>query len=254
MIALLLLPLLAIAALAAPATTDSPPLTESESIKEGTQLIAELRAQRPAENSSAAAVLKLRGADGERTEIPVRLRTEIVDPATWRAIYEANPSGQQSTEKLVVTRRVNGANDYSLSRGDGDAAALDGTKIFQPFAGSDFSAADLGLEFLHWPTQKVLKHEMRRGRPCKLMESSTPKPSAGAYARVLSWVDTETGGLIRAEAYDANRKLVKEFSLKSFKKVDGRWQLQEMEMISHPQDSRTRLEFDLTVDAAKAAP
>jgi hypothetical protein len=57
--------------------------------------------------------------------------------------------------------------------------------------------------------------------------------------------------MVRAEAYDAASKLVKEFALKSFKKVEGQWQLREMEMISYPRDSRTRLEFELNVNADK---
>lgn len=254
MIILLLLPLLAVAALAAPAPVESGALTAGEAIHEGAQLIAELRAQRPAENSTMNAVLKLRGTDGERFDIPVKMSTEIVDRSTWRAIYETVPNQSATAEKLVVTRQINGANQYSLAQNGAVASPLTGAKIFQPFAGSDFSAADLGLEFLQWPTQKVLKHEMRRGRPCKVLESSNPNPVPGAYSRVLSWVDNETGGLIRAEAYDVNRALTKEFSLKSFKKVDGRWQLRDMEIISYPRDSRTRLEFDLSVDAKPPAP
>jgi hypothetical protein len=32
---------------------------------------------------------------------------------------------------------------------------------------------------------------------------------------------------------------------KSFKKVNGQWELQEMEILNVQKDSRTRLEFDL---------
>jgi hypothetical protein len=78
-----------------------------------------------------------------------------------------------------------------------------------------------------------------------------PKPEGAGYARVLSWIDNETGGLLRAEAYGADQKLVKEFSLRSFKKVNGQWQLREMEIISYPADSRTRLEFELNLEAGK---
>ena len=127
-------------------------------------------------------------------------------------------------------------------------------EFLRPFAGSDFSPADLGLEFLHWPAQKLIKGEMRMGRWCDVLESAHPQPPPGAYARVVSWVDHETGGLIRAEAHDARGRLVKTFSLRNFKKVDGRWQLKEMEIINETADTRTRLEFDLTVDAGESAP
>ena len=42
----------------------------------------------------------------------------------------------------------------------------DGTMI--PFVGSDFWLGDLGLEFFHWPEQKVLKKEFHRNCACTL--------------------------------------------------------------------------------------
>jgi hypothetical protein len=39
--------------------------------------------------------------------------------------------------------------------------------------------------------------------------------------------------------------LLKEFAPKSFKKVNGQWELQEMEIRNVQTGSRTRLEFDL---------
>ena len=47
-----------------------------------------------------------------------------------------------------------------------------------PFAGSDFWIADLGLEFFHWPEQKVLKKEFRRNCSCVVLESTNPNPAA----------------------------------------------------------------------------
>jgi len=250
MIRWLLLPSLAVAALAAQPPTPSAPANGAAG---GQRLRAELLAQQPPENSSVPAVLKIRAGDGERRDIPVRLRTERVDSATWRAIYETTSAGD-AAERLVVTRRTGGVNDYALASGGRGAAPLIGTNLFRPFAGSDFSAADLGLEFLHWPTQTLVKSEMRRGRPCKVLVSTAAPGSGGAYARVLSWIDNETGGLLRAEAYDAQGRLVKEFSLRSFKKVNGQWQLREMEIITYPQDSRTRLEFELDLNASRTDP
>ena len=62
---------------------------------------------------------------------------------------------------------------------------------------------------------------------------------------MISWVDVETLGIVKAEAYDANNKLMKTFTPKKFKKVSGRWQLKEMEMLNERTDSRTTITFDL---------
>ncbi|HEY3932691.1 MAG TPA: outer membrane lipoprotein-sorting protein [Verrucomicrobiae bacterium] len=122
---------------------------------------------------------------------------------------------------------------------------LSGAEIMMPFAHSDFWIADLGLEFFHWPEQKILKHEMKRGRSCQVLESTNPNPSTNGYSRVVSWIDNETLGIVHAEAYDFKNKLLKEFDPKSFKKVNGRWELQEMEIRNIQTGSRTRLEFDV---------
>ena len=114
-----------------------------------------------------------------------------------------------------------------------------------PFAGSDFWICDLGLEFFHWPEQKVLKHETRRTRACAVLESINPNPAAGGYSRVDTWIDNETLGVVHAEAYDANDKLLKIFDPKSFKKVNGQWELEDMEIRNVQTGSRTVIKFDL---------
>ena len=124
---------------------------------------------------------------------------------------------------------------------------MKGSKTYFPFGISDFWLRDLGLEFFHWPAQKVLPKttSLKRGREYTLLESTNPNPPTNGYARVLSWIDKESGGILAAEAYDANGKLLKEFEPKSFKKVNGQWELSEMEIRNVQTGSRTRLEFDL---------
>jgi len=114
-----------------------------------------------------------------------------------------------------------------------------------PFADSDFWIADLGLEFFHWPDQKVLRHEGKRTRACAVLESTNPNPSPGAYSHVDSWIDNETLGLVHAEAYDASGKLLKVFDPKSFKKVNGQWELQDIEIHNVQTKSHTSIKFDL---------
>ncbi len=128
---------------------------------------------------------------------------------------------------------------------DRKAMALSGSNTTIPFANSDFWICDLGLEFLHWPGQKILRGDTARGRLCKVLESTNPDPSTNGYSRVLSWIDNETLGIVEARAYDANGKLFKEFYPKDFKKVDGQWQVGSMEIDNVQTRSRTQLVFDL---------
>ena len=239
-------------------TTTGPAATAtndlSEAVIQGRQLARQLCEAQPAENFTNSGVLTIQDAKGRNSEIPVNCEV-IVTPTNWQSIYDIRRINTNEThaawETLIVTHSGNGPNRYQFHKvflkseifGPVNTN-LSGEQTMIPFADSDFWIADLGLEFFHWPEQKILKHEMRRGRACKVLESTNPHPSPNGYSRVVSWIDNETLGLVQAEAYDAKGKLLKEFYPKSFKKVNGQWELQEMEIRNDQTGSRTRLEFN----------
>ena len=206
---------------------------------EGRALVQELLAQRPAENSTNTGVLKIRDSKGKRTEFPVTIVT-LITTTNWQNIYTVAPATNQETATLTVVHTDQRSNQY-LTRSNSPSCMV-------PFATSDFWLADLGLEFYHWPQQRLLKKELRRGESCNVLESVNPQPAPGAYSRVVSWIDIDTGGIIHADAYGHDKKLLKVFEPKRFNKVNGRWQLKEMEIRNEQTDSRTTLVFDLEVD------
>jgi hypothetical protein len=223
--------------------------------KEGQTLAAELRAQRPVENLSTSGLLKQRDASGKwRRQTAVRMEVRLGEKS-WQSVYQALTTNGLVLETLLVTHRDGQPNRYQYLRAAGSddalarAVTLTGDQAAVPFAGSDFWLADLGLEFFHWPLQRIVKKEMRKSRSCRVLESIQANPGPGGYARVLSWIDFETDKLVRAEAYDQQRRLLKEFSIGSVKKINGRWQLKSMEIRDEATDSRTRLEFDLRLEA-----
>ena len=50
---------------------------------------------------------------------------------------------------------------------------------------------------------------------------------------------------MNAEAYDSKGKVLKEFAIKTLKKIEGKSELKEMEMDNRQTGSRTWIEFDL---------
>jgi hypothetical protein len=199
---------------------------------QGRELAEQLIAQTPTENLTNTGMLEIRRSKGARSEIPVQFETHV-GTNWWSAVYSTSQvTNGIGMTYLVVIHYPHKANQYEFN---GGPIAPTDTAI--PFAGSDFWMCDLGLEFFHWPDQRILKKDIRRSRGCVVLESKN--------ARVDSWIDTETDGIVQAEAWDAQGNEMKEFEPKEFKKVNGQWELQEME-ISNPQTgSRTRLEFNL---------
>jgi outer membrane lipoprotein-sorting protein len=225
-------------------------LNPVEAEQQGHALVADLLAQRPEQNATNTGVMRIRDAKGSQREVPIRFEV-VPKSSAWLNIYEASPVGNLPGEKLIILHCDAQPNQYSVSpvtpsRDAGSSPRkLSGNETMAAFAGSDFWVADLGLEFLHWPKQLLLKKEMRRSRSCNVLESVNPQPIAGAYSRVRCWIDIENGGIVLAEAYDSQDKLLKEFAPKEIKKIQGEWQLEEMEIRNVQVGSRTRVTFNL---------
>lgn len=212
----------------------------------GQQLASELRSAPPEEETVMKGKLSIRESSGTSREIAFSLQIQVMTNR-WSVTYEPSLTNTPAWPSFSVVHEKGQPNQYLERSQSGEASwkPLDHTSITKAFAGSDFSVFDLGLEFLHWPQQRWLRDEMRKSRSCHVLESTDPSSQGGGYRRVLSWLDVETGGLLLAEAYDAQGKLVKEFTVNSMKKVGQRWQVQQMEIRNLPNRSRTRLDFEL---------
>ncbi|HEX7569496.1 MAG TPA: outer membrane lipoprotein-sorting protein [Verrucomicrobiae bacterium] len=242
-------------------------------IIQGRKLASQILEQHPTEGFTKSGMLKIRNSSKDSLDIPLKCDV-LLSSNSWQNIFTAFFTNH--TEILTITvspdiqiyrlggdfpdqgfmtgsnpNRLGPLTTYHhtgmanrptnvLNKGKTDYSMI-------PFANSDFWRCDLGLEFFHWPAQKVLPKttNLKRGREYTLLESTNPNPATNGYSRVLTWIDKESGGILEAEAYDMNGKLLKDFAPKSFKKVNGQWELQEMEIRNVQTGSRTRLEFDL---------
>jgi Outer membrane lipoprotein-sorting protein len=220
--------------------------------REAQALVQTLLSQRPAKELSLDGVFKIRHSGGRRTEVAVHYAVRST-PDHWESVYQTAAAPSFGPEHLVVVHRADEQpNRYlftqiSLDGLRTNSMSLTGAEANVSFAGSDFWLTDLGMEFLHWPQQRLVRNApitMRLGRPCKVLESVNPRPAVGTYRRVVSWIDAELGNLIYAEACDFENQPYKVFSLRGFKRVNGHWQVKEMELRNDKADSRTDLEFN----------
>jgi hypothetical protein len=229
----------------------------SEAEIEGRQLAQAILQERPATNLVQQGILRIEDSNRRVTTTQITFVTFVTNES-WEAKYSVGQTinGSNAFIRLVIVHQNRQSSEYFVARdvfkaGDDEMIALsipkplNETEIMAPFADSDFWICDLGLEFFHWPDQKILKHESRRTRECAVLESTNPNPSPGTYSRVDSWIDNETLGIVHAEACDSNGKLLKVFDPKSFKKVNDQWELQDMEIRNVQTRSRTWIKFDL---------
>jgi hypothetical protein len=229
------------------------PLDPVQAVQEARDLVAEMLAQTPDRNSTNTGRVKIRDAEGKEREIPVRFEVTLT-PTNWTSAYETLPSaGAAGGVRLNVIHSGEQPNRYELfdpaAAGISNAAPrrLMPEQIMVPFAGSDFWIADLGLEFLHWPKQRLLKKEMRHSKSCKVLESINPAPVPGGYARVESWITIESPhGIVHADAYDQSGEVLKRFDPANVEKIQGEYQLEEIEMRNRKTGSHTWIKFKLT--------
>jgi hypothetical protein len=143
-----------------------------------------------------------------------------------------------------VTHTPGTRNEYRLTAADSNQTSiLTGNETMTPFAASDYWVADLGVEFLHWPGQRLLTNQVHRSQSCHKLESTNPAPGTNGYTRVISWIDIDTGGIVEAEAWDVKGKF-KIFEPTSVQKVNGRYQVRELEIRNTRTRTKTILVFN----------
>lgn len=222
-------------------------LDPAEGAREGQKLVADLLAEKPEASVTNEVVLRIRNAGGVEKLVPARF-TVLAQGGHAVSIYETIGSlPDDAAMKLTIVHPEKGPDDYQLSQPpSAPAKKLSGNDTMIPFGGSDFWAVDLGLGFLRWPKQVVVRKEMRKGQFCAVLESTNPNPAPGAYAQVLSWVAVNRPGvvIVHADALDSHGEVLKRFDPKKLEKVNGQWQLEEMQIRNAQTGTRTTVNFN----------
>jgi hypothetical protein len=225
------------------------PLSAMDPVKAGQLLAERLRASLPAEKTSLKGIIKIRHRGAATIEVPFRFEARPGE-TNWTSVYQISSAGESVAAELTIVHSPGRPNEYLYAKAakpgeiPGEPARLTNDLAAIPLANSDFWLADLGLEFAHWPGQRYIKGEMRASRYCYVLESINPNPGSAGYSKVKSWIDQESGGVYLAEAYDRAGKLLKDFRVAKLTKIDGQYQLQEMDIENAETGSRTSLQFD----------
>lgn len=231
-----------------------PALNGSEATRaerEGRELTLDLLNRIPSNSFTNTGTLIIKKRGVAPVEIPARFIVLTLGNR-WFSVYEASgPETAGGTNQITILHTPGKPSRYyvgTLGAAERTTPLPMDTVATLPFAESDFWVCDLGLEFLRWPIQRLLKQDIVRGQSCHVLESVHPNAPAGAYTRVVSWLDIDTGGIVLAKAYDASGRLMKEFLPKRFKKIDGEWHLIEMRIEDRTTRSKTTILFDIEAE------
>ena len=210
----------------------------------GRALVEKILARWPAQNFTNTGTLQIRDGSGHRSSVAVACETQVTG-TNWLNRYIATPEAASNGPAIfVAVHSGTEPNAYAFSGAEAAAAPPAASRIAAPFAGSDFWLCDLGLDFFHWPGQKVVKKEFHRQCPCTVLESTNPHPRPGLYSRVVCWIDNDSLGIVEAYAYDYDGRQLKNFYPKKLEKVNGEYQVGSMVMENLQTDSKSVLEFE----------
>ena len=141
------------------------------------------------------------------------------DPSRLRTVYRVTgPEEAAGTTVLMIED----GDTWVCDKGRTEPRKLAPSERTVPFLGGDFAYEDLELAFLRWPNHKFIRESRRLGFDCWVIESTPAADAPSQYRRVLMWVDKQYLAVVIAEAYDAKNKLLKNFEVKSVRKLDDK--------------------------------
>ena len=209
----------------------------------GQQLAQHMRQTQLLRAEPFRGTLQTKKRRGRRISQTILLHTRAADNQTYSTFTVSSPNG--NIVCLTILYNPQQAPRYYFSNNPNQIGRpLSPQKAMSSFADSDFWPADLGLEFFHWPQQKILPNiriKMRKGVACRVLESRRQPASDFGYSRVRSWISREHFGLIYAEAYNADGKRVKTFEVSGLQKIDGQWKVSELRIRNEITKSTTKL-------------
>jgi Outer membrane lipoprotein-sorting protein len=232
-----------------PGLEQPPPIDPAEGRRQARALIDNLLRLQPTESMTQNLLFKITDGNDQEMQVPVNFQV-VCTPTNFSSIYEtAEAAHSAAGMKLTVTHTAGQPNQYSVSKPpSAPVRSLAQDELTMPFAGSDFWVADLGLDFLHWPEQRVTKKQMRKSVFCDVLESINPQPVPGGYSKIVSWIGAnrpEEIVIVHADAFDAKGKLLKQFDPRKLERVNGSYQLEEMEIRNRQAGTNTKVEFQL---------
>lgn len=147
-----------------------------------------------------------------------------------------------SSEWLMIQPDTGAVRWYRKGAGE-----LTGDQRLERILDSHFTVYDLAAPYLRWPNIAYLQEDRLKGANCHKIEARADNQP---YRRVQLWIDQGSDALLRAEAYDAEDRMIKRFWVTSVRKLGDMWVPRGMDIAwrpphqSLPSEERSRIELD----------
>lgn len=220
----------------------------SQEFSDADAILGEVVARLPAEPlliTGDLTIRRPRGVPVQQLRFDMHLRWGQSPPI---ATYVIRDAFGRELEAMDVVRQDDGTAHFVHKLADAAAGPVVGAAPPAPIQQSDLTWTDLSLSFLWWRQATLVGEAEVKGRACLIIDIPSPEmnvdsPPDGqeSYARVRVWVDREMLMLLRAEGYGRTGTLLRSLWVHSFKKIDERWMIKDMEIQSYPILHRTKL-------------
>ena len=161
---------------------------DAASLINGEDLALSIRNSIPSENISINASMEVTLKNRKRLKTALTIETKLLGKDEFLTIYKTKLEKNFTTWE--IRRKIGHPNKYNIEQPKNDAEKKQ--NLYIELAGSSFTLADFGLEFLHWPNQKTIRKQRRKSRLCNVLESKPAKAIKVEYSRVHSWVDEKS--------------------------------------------------------------
>ena len=212
--------------------------TEVTAIPAAGELIGSVIAGFPAVPITISAELQSRNSRGD---VEKKLNVEIM--LDWHgripsARYTIRDAFGKNLEGLTVKPARFGKTSYRYFRGEA-LVASPLPDLSGHIQDTDFTWNDLSLSFLWWPDGQTVGIEEIKGRRCYVADLPAPDPADGGDAGMRVWIDPQAHMLLQAAAFDSSGARTHLLQIKSFKKINKVWMIQNLDMQSFPSGHKT---------------
>ena len=179
-----------------------------------------------------------RGIPVERWNFEAQIHWGAIPP---RAFYRVFDAFGRELEALELIRLPDGRieSDFSALRAVEDRG--DTFDMQNEILGTDLTWLDMSFSFLWWRGARIQGHEDVLNRRCVVLDVPSPDNSS-QYTRL--WIDEELFMLLRAEMRGHDDEVERRMWIRSFRKIDERWFIRDMEIDKAPWVRRTRLRVE----------